>query len=112
MKTEAITGTIFKKGFKSIPNVVWVLCASYALIMFTNLIVLKFADIDANKHISRYLDIVLTKQEAQTIPNKEIEIIYTLIAKNNQENLKQDKIILQLQEENKILKENSHPPAN
>lgn len=112
MKAEAITGTIFKKGLKAIPNVVWVLCASYALIMATNLVVLKFADIDANKHISRYLDIVLTRQEAQTIPNNDIEMIYTLIAKNNQENLEQNKIIHQLQKENEILKENSHPPAN
>lgn len=63
MKVETIKDTIFKTGVKSIPKAIWVFCASYALIMLTNLFVLNFAHIDADKHINRYLDILLTNKE-------------------------------------------------
>lgn len=103
MKVESIKDTIFKKGIKAIPNVIWVICASYALIMFTNLIVLKFSDIDADKHINRYLDIVLSEKEA----GKECEIDYSLTNQANQNT----QLILELALEVDILKENSHAPA-
>lgn len=74
MKDETIKGNIFKKGLKSIPNVIWVICASYALIMVTNLFVLNFAHIDADKHINRYLDIILSQKEAKANPNKELKL--------------------------------------
>lgn len=63
MAEKTIKDSILKKGLKSIPNFVWVFCASYALIMVTNLFVLNFAHIDADKHINRYLDIILTEKE-------------------------------------------------
>ena len=65
MKVETIKDTIFKKGIKAIPNFMWVFCASYALFMGTNVIVLKFSDIDADKHINRYLDILLNNKESK-----------------------------------------------
>jgi len=74
METKDIKTTILKKGLKSIPNFIWVFCASYSLVMVTNLFILNFAHIDADKHINRYLDIVLSQQEAQNKPNKELEI--------------------------------------
>ncbi len=66
----------------------------------------------ANRHID-----IIQKERELGIQSKsklqvDIETLYTLIAKNNKENLEQNKIILQLQKENEILKENSHPPAN
>jgi len=65
---------------------------------------------------NRHIDIIQKERElgirSRVEFQKDIEVIYVLIAKNNQVNLKQDKIILQLQKENQILKENSHPPAN
>lgn len=63
--TEEVKNTILKKGIKSIPKFIWVMCASYALIMATNVFVLKFSDIDADKHINRYFDIMLSERESQ-----------------------------------------------
>lgn len=77
MKVETIKDTIFKKGIKAIPNFMWVLCASYALVMGTNVIVLKFSDIDADKHINRYLDIVISRQENK--PNRTLELKLELL---------------------------------
>lgn len=75
MKADDIKLTFFKKGFKSIPNVIWTICASYALFMLTNLFVLNFAHIDADKHINRYFDIILSQQEAQTQPSNELKMV-------------------------------------
>ncbi len=74
MKTEDAKSTILRKGLKSIPKTIWVICASYALIMVTNLFVLNFAHIDADKHINRYLDILLSQKEERVRPNKELEL--------------------------------------
>jgi len=59
----------------------------------------------ANRHID-----IIQKEREQGIKSKselqaDIEMVYTLIAKNNKE-------ILELKKDNEILKENSHPPAN
>lgn len=101
MKNEDIKDTIFKKGVKSIPNFVWIFCASYALIMLTNLFVLNFAHIDADKHINRYLDILLTNKENSQQCDPSII---------NQINTNTDSIKA-LTLDNEILKENSHEPA-
>jgi len=79
--SDNVKTAIFKKGLKSIPNFIWVLCASYALIMLTNLFVLNFAHIDADKHINRYFDIILSQQELQSHPNKELELLEHRIEK-------------------------------
>lgn len=101
MKTETIKETIFKKGVKAIPNAVWVVCASYTLIVISTVLALSFSHIDADKHINRYFDIVLSKQEldidSNNETNRDIEMLYTLIAKNNNE----------IEE----LKKDSHPPT-
>jgi len=85
MKEEGVKTAIFKKGLKSIPKTIWVFCASYALIMVTNLFVLNFAHIDADKHINRYLDIVLSQKESKAKPNKELELRLQAIIKRLEE---------------------------
>lgn len=62
--SEEIKTTILKRGIRAIPNVVWVLCASYALIMLTNVLVIKFTDVDVDKHINRYFEIILAERES------------------------------------------------
>lgn len=73
MKADDVKITVLKKGLKSIPNVIWTICASYALFMLTNLFVLNFAHIDADKHINRYFDIILSQQENK--PSNELKMI-------------------------------------
>ena len=62
---EAIKTAILKRGIKAIPNFVWVFCASYALIMLTNVFVIKFTDIDLDKHINKYFEIKLAEMESK-----------------------------------------------
>lgn len=57
--------TLFKKGIKAIPNAIWVICASYALMVTTTVVALMIAHIDADKHINRYFDILLTERELE-----------------------------------------------
>lgn len=58
---------------------------------------------------NRHIDIIQKERElgirSRVEFQKDIEMLYSLSAKNNQE-------ILELKLENDILKENSHPPAN
>ena len=68
-----VKNKIFSKGIKAIPNAVWVICASYALIVITTVLALNFAHIDADKHINRYFDIMLNEQELSQRPNKRLE---------------------------------------
>jgi len=63
---QEIKDKILTKGIKSIPKAIWVLCASYALIIITTVLALNFAHIDADKHINRYFDIILSRQEAKS----------------------------------------------
>jgi len=84
MKNDEIKTTIFKKGLKAIPNFIWVFCASYALIMVTNLFVLNFAHIDADKHINRYLDILLTEKENKHSYSKEFEELKAQVQRNTE----------------------------
>ena len=98
---KPIKETILKKGLKSIPSFVWSFCASYALIMLTNLFVLNFAHIDADKHINRYMDILLTNKEFQAKPNKELELKV----------IEQQGIINQLDERLKEVENLSHKPT-
>ena len=63
--SEELKTTILKRGIKAIPNFVWVFCASYALIMLTNVFVIKFTDIDIDKHINKYFEIKLAEMESK-----------------------------------------------
>lgn len=58
--------------------------------------------------VNRHIDILQKERELgikkPIKSQKDIDMLYTLIAKNN-------KSILKLQEENEELKKNSHPPA-
>ena len=65
MENEEVKATILKRGIKAIPNFVWVFCASYALIMLTNVFVIKFTDIDLDKHINKYFEIKLAEMESK-----------------------------------------------
>lgn len=94
MNNEKIKNKLSTKLFKSIPGFIWSLCASYGLIMLVNLFVLNFAHIDADKHINRYLDILLKRQEAITLPNKDL---------TNE--------ILELEKRIKELEKHSHKPT-
>lgn len=92
LKSEELKTTIFKKGVKAVPNFIWAFCASYALFMGTNIVVLKFSDIDANQHISRYLDITLNAKESLIKSNTDLKkaienqnlVISTLITDMNE----------------------------
>ena len=56
---------IIEKGIKSIPKFVWIVCGSYALTVITTVLALNFAHIDADKHINRYMEILLKRQESK-----------------------------------------------
>jgi hypothetical protein len=99
-----VKDTILKKGIKAIPNIVWVVCASYALIMFTNLFFIKFTEIDLDKHINRYFEIKLNEIESKRcvnpIDNKVIELISNnrMLIDSNHDSIK-------------LLFEDSHKPS-
>lgn len=97
--TNKIKETILNRGVKAIPNVIWAIIASYALFMLTNLFVLNFARIDADKHINRYFDIILSEKESQ-----DCSIDESFIKQTN------DRLKL-LEEDNDRLKQLSHPPG-
>jgi len=100
-----IKNTVLKRGIKAIPNFVWGFCASYALIMFTNLFFIKFAEIDMDKHINRYFEIKLNEIESQRCINP---IDSELISKIDHNRL----LIDSNHESISLLAEYSHKPGN
>ena len=76
MKTEAMNGKLFSKFFSSVPKTIWIICASYALIIATTflalIITLFVARVDIDDHINRYMDILLKREELKTQPNNEL----------------------------------------
>lgn len=93
---DDIKDTILKKGIKAIPNVIWVICASYALIVIVTVLALNFAHIDADKHINRYFEIKLSEQEGRNCKTNGSKGIIDKINQNTKDIVK--------------LKLNSHKP--
>jgi hypothetical protein len=87
---------IIEKGIKSIPKFVWIICGSYALTVITTVLALNFAHIDADKHINRYFDILLSREEVNNCKNPINKSIIDKINQNSEDIVK--------------LKVNSHSP--
>ena len=65
MKQEDIKTTVLKKGLSKIPDFIWILCSSYALIWATNIAVVLAARIDIDQHINKYFEIKLAEMESK-----------------------------------------------
>jgi hypothetical protein len=101
---DDLKNKIVVRGIKAIPNFVWAFCASYALIMMTNLFFIKFANISMDQHINRYFEIKLNEIESKNCGIAEFDSGFI-------EDIKHNKLLIDSNIESiQHLTKNSHKP--